>query len=94
MIEDNSFHEAAQDNIPVEVDLNVKQVRIGDQSWDFKLDDMELALVENDGMTESYRKFGREVFEKLATEGVSIDDGDGCVAPEDKVPETLRELQW
>ncbi|CAM1505960.1 Fc.00g115970.m01.CDS01 [Cosmosporella sp. VM-42] len=94
VIEDNTLHEAAQDGIPIEVDLNVRQVRIGSQSWDFKLDDMELALVENDGMTESYRKFGREVFEKLTPGGVGIDDGDGWVTPEAEVPETLKELQW
>jgi len=94
VLDDDSFHSAAQDNVSIEVDLNARHVKIGEQSWDFKLDDMELALVENDGMTASYKKYGREVFEKLTMGDTSISEGDGMMALKDTTPETVKELQW
>lgn len=94
MLDDDSFHSAAQDNVSIEVDLNARHVKIGEQSWDFELDDMELALVENDGMTASYKKYGREVFEKLTMGDTSISVGDGMMALKDTTPETVKELQW
>lgn len=94
VLDDDSFHEAAKDNTAIEVDLDARQVRIGDRLWSFKLDDMELALVDNDGMTASYRKFGREVFEQLTTRSAGKDTTTRIELEKDTTLEPLRDLQW
>jgi hypothetical protein len=39
---------------------------VGEKSFGFKLDDMELGLVENGGMAVAFKRFGKGIFDKLA----------------------------
>jgi hypothetical protein len=54
---------------------------------------MELNLIENNGMTAAYRRFGKELFEKLTSRAAGIDDGDGLMAPKESLPEVLKDAK-
>ena len=100
VIDDDDFHAAATDGADIEIDFDERIVRLktddgATKEFPFTLDDMELALVDNGGMRASYRKFGREVFEKL-TRGEEDRNGvEGLLGGVDKEgPDASKELQW
>jgi hypothetical protein len=103
VIDDEEFHAAATDGTDIEVDLDRKEVRIGGtgRGWGFQLDDMDVALVENDGMRASYRKLGKEVFQRLTMGDGGVEGGAGLVEGmvggelgKQEEPEVLQGLQW
>ena len=106
-IEDDAFYEMAQDGVEIEVNLDERVVRVGDTSFSFQLSAMELALIENKGMTNAYRKLGNGIFEKLAATGdgsslnttASTSVGtkklwDMDIADLDGQENALHDLQW
>lgn len=78
-ITDETFYEAAKDGRRIEVDVVSRKVRIkkddGWESWDFVLSDMEEELTVNKGVTASFRKYGKRIWDEF-TKG-SGDEHDG-----------------
>lgn len=92
VLDDDEFHELAKDGEEIEIDPTERKVRIKGKEFGFKLEDMEIKLVENGGMNASYRKFGKVLFEELT-------GGDEEEVPEmaythDDGSEMMQKLQW
>lgn len=92
VIDDDEFHRLATDGVDIEVDLDAREVRVAGKIFGFKLDDMELALVENKGMSAAYKRFGKQVFEKLT--GNETDSGVEMAAVPGQEPEHMKGLTW
>lgn len=73
-ITDESFYEAAQDGRCIEIDVTARKVWVemnGEwKAWDFVLSEMEYQLTVNKGVTESFRKYGKRVWDEF-TKGSS-----------------------
>ena len=66
---DESFYETAKDGRAIEVDVQRRVVKIevdGEwREWSFDLSEMEYQLTLNKGITESFKRYGRGVWEGL-----------------------------
>lgn len=110
-MDDETFFEAATDGRAIEVNVDGHIVRVevdkGEwRKWTFTLSEMEYQLTVNQGLTESFKRYGRAIFEGLL--GSNDDrqkkqDGNGKGEGEDglAVPELVRlehrpdkELDW
>ena len=93
VMDDDDFHALAADGAEIEVDLDRKQVRVAEKTFSFKLDDMELALVEHGGMGAAYKRFKKDVFEVLSQGGGGHVEESAMVkvGPMVRVP---TNLQW
>ena len=74
VMNDDSFYAAAKDERPIEIDVESRKIKIevekGEwKEWKFELSEMEYKLTLNKGVTESYRRFGRGVWEGLMGAG-------------------------
>jgi 3-isopropylmalate dehydratase small subunit len=68
VLTDQEFHNLAIDSAEVEVNLGRRLVSVAGKSFPFVMDDMEIRLIENKGLSEAYRRFGKSMFKTL-TEG-------------------------
>ncbi|RAH70345.1 aconitase family protein [Aspergillus aculeatinus CBS 121060] len=73
-ITDDDFYAAAQTGVAIEIDLPRRQVTVSDRSYPFVLDEMELALIQRQGLAAAYKMFGKTVFQSLCN-----DHGSGTV---------------
>ncbi len=62
---DNAFYEAAAEGQEIMIDVPNRIVSVGGKSFEFKMAEMEYRLTMNKGITESYRKYGKAIWEKL-----------------------------
>jgi 3-isopropylmalate dehydratase small subunit len=86
-ITDESFYEAAVEEMDIEIDLAERKVKIGDNEWKFVLSQMEKELIQVGGITQAFAKFGKRLFEVMCSSPVKamkLDEGCG----------SLKELQW
>ncbi|KAJ5081503.1 aconitase family protein [Penicillium alfredii] len=86
----------AGDSAEIEISLDERQVRVAGLSFSFQLADMELALIENQGMPNAYEKFGSDIFQSLSSGG-TVSTSESASKPlngDTDIPATLRELQW
>ena len=107
-IKDDAFYAAATEGAEIEITLDTRTVRVGGKEFEFQLTDLELSLLVNRGMTEAYKRFGKNVFESLRGGAGSGAEVHGEAAGGEKGeamaelatraiddPEgTLPELQW
>jgi len=74
-INDDDFYVSAQTGADIEINLGRRIVTVGGRSYSFVLDEMELALIQQQGLGAAYKKFGKAVFQSLcdqqSTETVS-----------------------
>ena len=95
IIDDNAFYELAVDGAEIQISLDERKVQIGGSTFHFQLSDMELALIENQGMTTAYQRFGSEIFQSLAAGGKVVNKTTSKLSGgESDVPAALRDLQW
>ncbi|PYI32536.1 aconitase family protein [Aspergillus indologenus CBS 114.80] len=73
-ITDDDFYAAAQTGVAIEIDLPRRQVTVDERSYPFVLDEMELALIQRQGLAAAYKMFGKTVFQSLCN-----DHGSGTV---------------
>ncbi|PYH82676.1 aconitase iron-sulfur domain-containing protein [Aspergillus uvarum CBS 121591] len=73
-ITDDDFYAAAQTGVTIEIDLPRRQVTLNERSYPFVLDEMELALIQRQGLAAAYKMFGKTVFQSLCN-----DHGSGTV---------------
>ncbi|KAJ5610280.1 aconitase family protein [Penicillium lagena] len=94
-IDDDNFYELAVDGAEIQISLDERQIQIGGSTFYFQLSDMELALIENQGMTNAYQKFGSDIFQSLASGGKVLHKATSrLTGAEPEVPAALRDLQW
>jgi 3-isopropylmalate dehydratase small subunit len=62
VIKDKSFFETASQGEQISIDLGTNTVTCGGRNWTFQLSEMEKRLISVGGMTEAFRKFGKQVF--------------------------------
>ena len=93
IISDESFYEAAQDGVQVSIDFPTKVIKVGEKRFGFQLSQMERELFEHGGITSAFRKFGKQLFERMtapknlgSVKEISLED-DGKAA---KAHEKLR----
>lgn len=65
---DERFYDAAKGGEEIEIDLPSRKLKINDQEWSFELSVMEEKLTQNQGVANSFRKFGEGIWEHLTTE--------------------------
>ncbi|KAL9104371.1 MAG: hypothetical protein Q9163_000671 [Psora crenata] len=92
VLDDDEFHSLATDGVEIKIDVTSRQVYVGGRTFSFKLDDMELALIENGGMAPAFARFGNDVFERLSA-SPSRHGGEALYLDQNKGGAS-QELQW
>ena len=72
IITDEEFYTLAVDNADIEIDLPKRTVSVGGKDFKFELDDMELKLIHNKGLSGAYRLFGKALFGKMCGGGEEL----------------------
>lgn len=84
---DPSFYQAAAvDGTEITVNVHGREIVIGEQKWAFQLDNLEIKMLQNKGLAEAYKKFGKNVFDSLCE-----DDREGATSEEKYLD---RSLEW
>ncbi|KAF7196888.1 putative aconitate hydratase [Pseudocercospora fuligena] len=65
VMEDEAFYAAAQDGEDITIDLPERVITVAEKKFPFQLSEMEYRLTTNKGVAESYRKYGKAIWEKL-----------------------------
>ncbi|KAJ5587977.1 aconitase family protein [Penicillium hispanicum] len=94
VIDDDVFYEAAVDGVEIQISLDDRQVQVGELTFHFQLSDMELALIENQGMTSAYQKFGKDIFHSLSGGKGIHEFSQELVDEKSELPAGMRDLQW
>ncbi|OBR08003.1 Aconitase [Colletotrichum higginsianum IMI 349063] len=67
VITDDEFYRLAGHGAEIEIDVQGRCVRVGGREFGFRLDDMELKLVENRGLAEAFRRHRKDVYDALCS---------------------------
>lgn len=94
VLDDDEFHSLASDGVEITVDLDARVVQAGGKSWEFKLDDLELGLIDNGGIASAFSRFGKGLFEKLTAFKAERKDDHGRIPSLTTEAEPTKELQW
>jgi len=86
---DDAFYEAAAEGQEITVDVPNRTISVGGKDFKFKMAEMEYRLTMNKGITESYRKYGKAIWEKL-TES----DMKGKVEEDMEGKVTDKRMEW
>ncbi|KIV79205.1 hypothetical protein PV11_06776 [Exophiala sideris] len=62
-VSDDAFFEAAVDGEDITIDIPSRSVTVGGKTFPFNLSEMEYNLTINNGMAESFRRFGKGIWE-------------------------------
>jgi 3-isopropylmalate dehydratase small subunit len=65
VIKDKSFFQVAEQGEQISVDLVTNTVMCAGGSWTFQLSEMEKQLISVGGLTEAFRKFGKQLFDVM-----------------------------
>ena len=68
VLPDESFYDAALDGRAISIDFATNVVSVGGRAFAFQLSPMEKALVETGGVASAFRRFGKRLFEVMASE--------------------------
>lgn len=85
-IQGQSFYQAAIDGTEITINVDEREIIIGEQKWAFQLDNLEIKMLQNRGLAEAYKKFGKNVLDSLC-EGI----GDEIITEEKHLD---RSLEW
>ncbi|KAL9124745.1 MAG: hypothetical protein Q9217_005955 [Psora testacea] len=81
IIEDDSFYKVAATGVDIKIDLSRRSMVVANKhSYSFTLDEMELALMRENGLAQAFLKHGKNVFGVLS--GVESYAGDRLPKPE------------
>jgi hypothetical protein len=72
---DDAFYAAATENEEITIDVPSRIISVGGQKFKFELSEMEYNLTVNKGVTASYRKFGKGVWERFTGAGKDEEEG-------------------
>ncbi|BCR90990.1 aconitase family protein [Aspergillus chevalieri] len=68
-VQDESFYGSATDNTEITINVYGREITIGERKWKFELDNLEIKMLQNKGLAEAYKKFGKNVFNSLCGDG-------------------------
>ena len=92
MLNNDEFHSLATDGAGIKIDVTSREVHVGGRTFPFKIDDMELALIENGGMAPAFARFGKDVFERLSVSPSR--HGGEALYQNQNMGGASQELQW
>jgi 3-isopropylmalate dehydratase small subunit len=73
----DAFFEAATEGKDISVNVPMRTIVVGDgQVFKFKMAEMEYRLTVNKGISESYKMYGKAIWEKLTESDVRVEVGD------------------
>lgn len=85
-IRDPSFYEAAAvDGTEITISVHKREIISGRRKWAFELDNLEIMMLQNKGLAEAYKKFGKNVFDNLCK-----GNGDAAMKAEEQVDQSLE----
>lgn len=66
VILDEEFYQAVQvDGTDITIDMYGREIDVVGKKFKFQLDDLEIRLIENKGIAEAYKRFGKSIFKEL-----------------------------
>ena len=84
IMSDEAFFEAAVEGEEISIDVPTRTIVVGGQKeFKFKMAEMEYRLTVNKGISESYKMYGKAIWEKLTESDTRVkieDDAEGKVA--------------
>ncbi|KAI9737429.1 MAG: hypothetical protein M1834_009583 [Cirrosporium novae-zelandiae] len=99
VMSDDDFYKAATSRSEISVDVAGRILVVGEETFSFQLDPMEIGLIENKGVSEAYKRFGKNVFEKIAnletgseSLGARLKMGNAMLAT--NKPGVVEKLEW
>jgi 3-isopropylmalate dehydratase small subunit len=76
---DEAFFEAATEGKDISIDVPTRTIVVGDGTvFKFKMAEMEYRLTVNKGITESYKMYGKAIWEKLTERDTRVKVGDSA----------------
>lgn len=66
---EEAFYETAKEGEEITIDVPTRTVNVGGKTFGFKFSEMEYNLTINNGVAESYRKFGKGIWERFTGSG-------------------------
>lgn len=90
-ITDPRFYELAKDGEVITVDVDKREARVGGESFGFQLSEIEYKMTVNGGIEDSFRVYGKGIWEELTGSGRG-EDVPGQV-PEEEVLEYMGSLE-
>lgn len=89
---DERFYELAKDDVDMIVDLDARRIEVGGQTFSFELSDMEEKMTFNKGIADSYRMYGKNIWQELASKSDATTE---AVSSQEVVPVcTDSGLEW
>ncbi|KDN70973.1 putative aconitase [Colletotrichum sublineola] len=74
IITDDEFYRMTNHGADIQIDVQGRCVKVGGKEFGFRLDDMELRLVENQGLAEAFRRHRKDVYDTLCCgKGASVE---------------------
>jgi 3-isopropylmalate dehydratase small subunit len=87
---DDAFFEAATEGEEITIDVPTRTIVVGGRKeFKFKMAEMEYRLTVNKGISESYKLYGKAIWEKLTESDLRVkvrDDTDGKIVD--------RRMEW
>lgn len=96
VVADEDFYRLADHGAEIEIDVRGRCVRAAGRRFSFRLDDMELRLVESKGLAEAFRRYREGVYDALcSSEGTrSKGPSTASLAEVSMQREGAGELDW
>ena len=87
---DEAFFEAATEGEEISIDVPTRTIVVGGrQKFIFKMAEMEYRLTVNKGISESYKRYGKAIWERLTESDTRVKVGDDA---DDKVVD--KRMEW
>ena len=64
-LDDDDFYLHMRSGVDLEIDLSARVVMAAGQRFKFVLDEMELSLIQNQGLAQAFQTYGNDVFASL-----------------------------
>lgn len=68
VMEDQEFYDAAQESEEITIDIGRRDIAVGGKKFPFRLSNMEYKLTVNNGIANTYGRFGKAIWQKLMQE--------------------------
>lgn len=88
VVADDDFFRLADHGAEIEIDVKGGCVRVAGRPFSFRLDEMELKLVENRGLAEAFRRYSKDVYDALCS------SSSGSVPSTASLADVSMQRQW
>lgn len=94
VIQDEDFYALAAHDQGIEVNVANRKIRVADREFPFALDEMELRLIENDGLAASLDHAGSAVFAALCRSETNAINSRASDGSSSSCGSSQGDLQW